>query len=433
MASSRAGRIPSLCRHKASGQAVIRLAGKDHYLGKFGSDEAAAAYDRLIAEWLSHGREAIPAQRALTVGELLLAYWRHAEQHYRHPDGSPTSEVAALRSALRPLRRLYGTVPAAEFGPRALKAVRQYLIEQSLARGVINKHISRIKRVFRWAVENELVPPAVLQGLAAVEGLKRNRSAARETEPIPPVSNEAIAAVLASVSPQIAALIRFQLLTGCRPGEACLLRPADLDRRGPVWVYRPQRHKLAYRDQSREIYIGPQAQALLAPWLARPEMEYCFSPREAEAERNAQRRSRRQSRRTPSQNKRQPAALPRRPPRDCYSVSSVRRAIERACRAAGIDPWHPHQLRHARAWEVVSISPPELPTFTIPSLRGTPPRAVLGAHFSSPPTQVVPGKASAAEFTSARPLGSASIPTACGIARPTRLPPCQMTSREFST
>jgi hypothetical protein len=47
-------RTPSLCLHKASGQAVVRLDGKDHYLGKYGSPESEAEYNRLIGEWFAN-------------------------------------------------------------------------------------------------------------------------------------------------------------------------------------------------------------------------------------------------------------------------------------------------------------------------------------------------------------------------------------------
>ncbi|MGC9261583.1 MAG: tyrosine-type recombinase/integrase, partial [Phycisphaerae bacterium] len=40
---------------------------------------------------------------------------------------------------------------------------------------------------------------------------------------------------------------------------------------------------------------------------------------------------------------------PKRRPGLCYTVDSYRRAIARACEAAGVDPWHPHQLRHNSA------------------------------------------------------------------------------------
>ena len=67
-------RVPKLGRH-ASGQAVVRLGGKDFYLGRFGTPDAQTQYDTLIAEWLSRGRTLPQAQDAEpSVNELVLAY-----------------------------------------------------------------------------------------------------------------------------------------------------------------------------------------------------------------------------------------------------------------------------------------------------------------------------------------------------------------------
>jgi hypothetical protein len=50
--------VPKLTRHKAKARGVVRLNGKDHYLGPWpaGAKQpppaVRAAYDRLIAEWL---------------------------------------------------------------------------------------------------------------------------------------------------------------------------------------------------------------------------------------------------------------------------------------------------------------------------------------------------------------------------------------------
>jgi len=80
---------------------------------------------------------------------------------------------------------------ADEFGPLALKAVRQHMIEvEGLSRNVINQRINRIRRIFKWAVSEQLIPPSIFEGLRAVDGLRRGRSNARETEPITPVADE---------------------------------------------------------------------------------------------------------------------------------------------------------------------------------------------------------------------------------------------------
>ena len=86
-----------------------------------------------------------------------------------------------MREALRPLRQLYGHSSARGFGPRALKAVRQHMSDRSLSRCLINRRVGRIKRVFKWAVAEELIPPSVYHGLQAVAGLRYGRTEARET------------------------------------------------------------------------------------------------------------------------------------------------------------------------------------------------------------------------------------------------------------
>lgn len=194
-------RIPKLSRHKASGQAIVRLSGRDFYLGPWGSRAARAEYDRLIAEWLAGGRRP-PAACAdgATVNELLAAFWDHAESYYRYPDGTPTGEIHSLRDSLKLLRRLYGHTPAGEFGPLALKAVRQAMIDAGWGRGNINRRVGRIKRVFKWGVENELIPPGVHHGLQAVAGLKAGRCGAKETPPVRPVGASSTATGTSSTS-----------------------------------------------------------------------------------------------------------------------------------------------------------------------------------------------------------------------------------------
>jgi len=48
--------IPTYRKHRRSGQAVVHLNGKDHYLGRYGTAASKAEYDRLIGEWLAAGR-----------------------------------------------------------------------------------------------------------------------------------------------------------------------------------------------------------------------------------------------------------------------------------------------------------------------------------------------------------------------------------------
>jgi hypothetical protein len=188
-------KIPSLRRHKPTSQAVVTLSGRDFYLGVWPSGrrtpplDMQVRYEREIAEWLTSGRSAPSSENvsapsevisvltpdSMSVAEILAAYWDHAEAYYRRPDGTPSPELNCLRAAFRPLRRFYDDLPAREFSPRKLKVVRYAMIRDGLARTTINYHVGRIKRVFVWAVENELIPPSVSHGLQAVRGLRAGR------------------------------------------------------------------------------------------------------------------------------------------------------------------------------------------------------------------------------------------------------------------
>src|SRR5262249_44896053 len=136
--------------------------------------------------------------------------------------------------------------------------------------------------------------------------------------------------------------VRLQLLTGARAGELVTIRGCDLDASRRIWVYRPQQHKNAFRGMSREILIGPKAQAVIKPWLKLDLRAYLFSPREAELARQVERGRKRQTPWYPSHVKRNErkrrGPKRRRAPRDRYSTSSYGRAIARACDLAFAPP-----------------------------------------------------------------------------------------------
>jgi integrase len=219
----------------------------------------------------------------------------------------------------------------------------------------INKRVRRIIQMFRWAVEEELVPATVHHGLKAVEGLRKGRGDVREGDPVKPVPDAYIDAVRPYVSRQVWTMIELQRLTGMRPGEVLAMRTIDVNTAGRIWEYEPQSHKTEHRGRKRIIFIGPQAQAILRPWLRAEILAPLFQPREAEEERRAAQRLVRKTKVQPSQQDRR-KANPRRRPRDHYSTDGYGRAItygirqanqDRAARGEPAIPhWHPHQLRH---------------------------------------------------------------------------------------
>ncbi len=355
--NSRLRKPPAYRLHKPTAQAVVRIDGRDFYLGKHGTEASHEAYRRLIAEWATSPVDRpMPADPrsgfgvSLTINELMVAYWDKHVVVYYAKNGRPTSEVDNSRQALRFLRKLYGSTPARDLGPQALKNVRQSMIEARRCRTLINKDINRIRGMFRWAVEQELLPVGVYQALLSVAGLRKGRSDAKEAVPIGPVPEAHVLETLPHLSPQVAAMVRLQMLTGARPGEVAAIRPGDVTPGVEgSWIYRPAEHKTEHFERRRAIVLGPRAREVLRPWLDRAPDAYCFDPAEVVAARHARQRAGRRSPMTPSHAARTPGLAPKRKPGRRYTRNAYRVAIRRACLKAGVPAWSPLQLRHTAA------------------------------------------------------------------------------------
>jgi len=335
-------------------QAYVRLGTRKHWLGVYGSAESHDQYQQIIADWKANGEKPIVPHDDLRTIELIDRYTEHVQAYYRHADGSPTTEVTGIRYALRPLKELYGTLPASEFRALRLQAVRDRMVELGWARRHVNKQVGRIVRMFKWAVAQELVDSGVYDSLKAVAGLKRGRTTAPETAKVRPVSDADVDAIKSFVTGPVWALIQLQRLTGARGGELFKLRPSDLNMSGAVWTAECLEHKNAHRGQERTLYFGRRAQAVIRPFLAgRPTDAYLFRPCDAVLEHNEKRHAARETPmscgNTPGSNRKR---KPKRTARDHYTRDSYGRAIRRACKKAGIPSWHPHRLRHTRATEL---------------------------------------------------------------------------------
>ena len=187
MARRRKGTPPAYCLHKQSGQAVFNWPlGSGRYrsilLGKYGTPESHAEYERVLAEWRASSGAAMPSLRRNASGppdqtlfEIALAFDKHARQRYRHPNGKETGEARNFKDALTPLLDLYGHTIWREFGPNALRAVQTQMVMDGLARKTVNARINRIRRFFKWAVGREMVAGSLHVDLQTVEPLRKGQ------------------------------------------------------------------------------------------------------------------------------------------------------------------------------------------------------------------------------------------------------------------
>jgi len=317
-------KIPTYGLHKPTGQARCYVNGKTIYLGLYGSEESRIRFGEIVAKLVS-GQTLDPIARKKvgsttcgesddpgpSVGELCLVFLRHAETHYVK-NGKQTSEVHILKSIIRPLNELYGMLPAKDFGPLALKAVREKMIATGWTRGTINAGMSRIRRIFKHAIANELIDGSILPRLQCVAPLLAGRTEAHDNPPRTAVDDESINAVRKLVRPLVRDLIDLQRLTGARSGELVSMTASMLNRSGKVWSAELSDNKCRHHGKSRTLHFGPKAQLILTKYLTADASAKVFK----------------------------------------MTRTAYCRAITRVCDRLEIERWVPHQLRHTNA-EVV--------------------------------------------------------------------------------
>lgn len=399
--------LPELKFHTPSKQHCVYVNGNRVNLGR-DKREAEANYRRVVRELLANaGPAPVPPadDPAATVAEVLVAFHAHAatKKDAKYLMRLDYAMLAVADAVLQETGEPVGSIPAARFRGRALLAVRDQLVRRHthpiargdgrpakpLSRKYINGLISTIRAAFTWAAAMDLIPGDNIHNLRAVKVLGDGEGG-RETVHVMPVDDATVEATLPFCSRQVAAMIVVQRNSGCRPQDVCRMKrghisttaderlhvpgtkptfrvcamtvPDTAGRPVSVWLYVPPKHKTTHKGKPLVKVLGPPAQEALRPFLDRGPDEYLFSPREAEAERDAAMRAARKSKVQPSQKCRK-KRRPLRVPGECYDTASYRRAISYAVRRANrarrkadpnaeqIEDWAPNQLRHAAATE----------------------------------------------------------------------------------
>lgn len=336
-------RLPKMGRH-SSGQARITLNGKVHYLGAFGSPEAHQRYAELVQKWLSGGGRPLTevphaGQVLLTVRDLFVRYseWVMVTGRYLK-NGSPTSQRHLIEDVLLSFEAFAGSARVTLLGEPILMQWRDRLEQnQRLTRRGVNRKVALLLSALKWARARGLLPRATWGDCSVIEPLKRGECGsrperARERRAVSIEDVDRVAA--ACTCRHVAAMLRFQALVGCRPGEVCALRWMDVDRTPVVveevtmWTFRvPQTAaKTAHHGKGIRYPIPPAAQRILEEFPA-PPAALVFSPQQSMAERGRARKS-------------APAFGAG------WTNRSYRNAVVAARRKAGVPYFCPHEIRH---------------------------------------------------------------------------------------
>jgi len=343
------------------------------YLGRTGDPLTLARYSLFIAEYQANGLvvpdgfdpKSVDARAALllssapipdehlgdkpiTVCQVSEAYREHAQIYYAN-DPQMRGKIGRITKFID---EDYGSTEAAKFGPVKLESIRNRWVADGASRPYANSMTNLVFQMFKWAVGKEMVAIEVYDRLKTLAPLRRGKTEARETKAVVAVPIEYVRLTAKKLSPVLKAMLAVHVGTGMRPSELCSMKPIDIDRTGPVWIYRPSKHKNTNKGKTRVVPLVGDVREAVTNYINRPANAFLFSPIESVAWHIARKRAARKTKVQPSQLNRQPKENPKVAPGTCYTKDSYRRAIQRAAVDAGVPSWHPYQLRHLNLEEI---------------------------------------------------------------------------------
>ncbi len=327
--------------------------GRTKGLGRADDPKSRSRFLALQAE-LNGGVPAAfptPDPQGLTVAELAAAYLAHDQARCREGLITRTTFLEC-QAVVDALVAEHAHVLVVQFGPKSLKAIQQRLAATpcrnlagrykgqasppTLCRSQVNSRVNHIRRIFKWGVSEELVPPTILEALRCVSGLRRGE--AHDNPPrvaVDPAHVHAVMEHLRATPLQapnqtihrlaVADALEFMLSTGCRPGEACGLRWRDVTLEPEPLVELTEHKTQKATGKSRLIPLNQQAADLIlrlrrSQETAQPDWPVFDASRQG------------------------------RPLR----TNGMYQTVRRACLATGCPQWSPYQIRHTVASIVVA-------------------------------------------------------------------------------
>lgn len=253
------------------------------------------------------------------LADVVPHYLNHCNAYYILPTGKQSDEPAKIERAFR---RFLEMDPPRDLDRSHVAAFREKLIVAKLSRVYINHTVNRIAQGLRWLAEHGHIPDASAISVQLLSPLPAFRSGLPEPAKVQPVTWESVEKTLGALTQFWQSIVLVQWHTGMRPGEVCSLRADEISTDGDIWIIdKGVNHKTAYKGKKKVIPLGPNARAVLKPWLEIARLKrqtYIFRARNGGVSGHV-------------------------------IESSYCHAVDRACRKLRIPEWSPNQIRHAYA------------------------------------------------------------------------------------
>jgi integrase len=239
---------------------------RKHTLGSFPAIDLKSARElgTKVLRAAAEGRDLAgerQEQRANSVEEVVTQFLaRHGQRNYR-----PRTLKEAERLLRQNVVARWGKQPIASLTRKQLRDMLNQLVANDTP-VLANRVHSITRKLFGWAVEQEIIPASPLAGLKApVAEKSRDRI----------LTDQELRAVWRAAGQMgvYGALVRLLVLTGQRRGEIAGLTRAEIDLKKLLITLPRERVK---NDRSHEVPLSPQAAALIEA-LPRLSDRYVFS------------------------------------------------------------------------------------------------------------------------------------------------------------
>lgn len=347
--------------------AITRVDGEVVSLGRYGNPDGFEKYQRIRDEWLVAREYAIKVESTrLTVADLVERWLTH--QHEQVNAGRLAKRrYYAAKYAAEALLREHAGMRVESFGTAALLDIQSRLAATPcntkrgryrdakdppmLSRTEVNARVNDIRRIFKWGVVRELVPEGRITKLQAVEGL--GIGDARESEPREAADPEHVRALVAELDARghfgEARALELVRWTGCRPGEVCTLRAANVFSTPDGLELRVKNKTKKQTGKDRIVQLNERAAGIVRAAL---EAGRSIDP----------------DRFLFMSNRGRP-----------LNSNTFGNTLRRVGRAAGLPTFHPYQLRHLAATEAIEAGCSEV---EVAAMLGHTPHSTVVRRYS---------------------------------------------------